>query len=88
MESEWDEAKSTTNFRVRGFGFDHAALVFSGPTLETPDNRRAYGEVRVRAIGAVDADVLVVVCTDRSEIAGSSRPEWPTRKSVANGNRS
>jgi uncharacterized DUF497 family protein len=63
VEFDWDEAKSATNLRLRGFGFDHAALVFSGPTLETPDNRRAYGEIR-----AIDADVLVVVYTDRDGI--------------------
>jgi uncharacterized DUF497 family protein len=36
--------------------------------VETPDDRRAYGETRVRAIGAIDADVLVVVYTDRNDI--------------------
>ena len=68
MEFDRDEAKSATNLRLRGFGFDHAALVFSGPTLETPNNRRAYGEIRIRAIGAIDADVLVVVYADRDGI--------------------
>ena len=68
MEFDWEGAKSATNLRLRGFGFDHAALVFSGPTLETPDNRRANSEIPIRAIGAIDADVLVVVYTDRDGI--------------------
>ncbi|MGO9742118.1 MAG: BrnT family toxin [Roseiarcus sp.] len=68
MQLAWDRAKSTTNLRLRGFGFDYAALIFSGATIETPDNRRAYGEIRIRAIGGADADVLVVVYTDRDDI--------------------
>lgn len=46
-------------------GFDFAALVFEGPTLEAVDDRRDYGEVRVQAIGEVDGLVLAVVYTDR-----------------------
>ena len=68
MEFAWDETKSANNARVRGFGFDHAALIFRGPTLNTHDNRRAYGEVRIHAIGAIDTDVLVVVYTDRNSV--------------------
>lgn len=68
MEFEWDESKSATNLRLRGFGFDHAALIFHGPTLDARDDRRAYGEVRIRAIGAIDDDVLVVVYTDRDSV--------------------
>jgi uncharacterized protein len=61
----WDEAKSGRNFRERGFGFDYAARIFLGPTLEQSDKRRDYGEVRIQAIGQVDEDVLFVVYTDR-----------------------
>ena len=45
MLFEWDEAKSQRNLNERGFGFEYAARVFLGPTLERPDNRREYGEV-------------------------------------------
>jgi uncharacterized DUF497 family protein len=66
MLFEWDGAKSGRNFRERGFGFDYAARTFLGPTLEQPDERRDYGEVRIQAIGQVGEDVLFVVYTDRN----------------------
>ena len=64
----WDEAKSQRTLRERGFGFDYAAGIFSGPTLEHEDNRRDYGEVRVQAIGRAGADVLFVVYTERGDV--------------------
>ncbi len=65
MLFEWDEAKSRRTLSERGFGFDYAARIFLGPTLEQEDNRRDYGEVRMQAIGKVGNDVLYVVYTDR-----------------------
>jgi uncharacterized protein len=67
MLFEWDEAKSRRNLNERGFGFEYAARVFLGPTLERPDNRREYGEVRIQAIGRVADDILFVVYTDRGD---------------------
>ena len=46
MDFEWDGVKSDQNLRQGGFGFDTAAWVFDGPTLEAVDDRRAYGEIR------------------------------------------
>ena len=68
MEFEWDEAKSNHNLRRRNFGFDYAALVFAGPTIDKPDQRHAYGEVRILAIGAVGGEILAVVYTARDGI--------------------
>ena len=65
---EWDEAKSEANRRRRGFGFDVAALVFDGDTLEWDDTRRDYGEKRVIAIGQVRGRRLVVVYTWRQGV--------------------
>ena len=65
MLFEWDEAKSRRTLSERGFGFDYAARIFLGPTLEKEDDRRDYGEVRMQAIGQVGDDVLFVVYTDR-----------------------
>ena len=65
MLFEWDEAKSRRTLSEREFGFDYAARIFLGPTLEEEDNRRDYGEVRMQAIGQVGDDVLFVVYTDR-----------------------
>ena len=66
MLFEWDEAKSQRTLHERGFGFDYAARVFLGPTVERPDTRQNYGEVRVQAIGQVGEDILFVVYTDRA----------------------
>jgi uncharacterized DUF497 family protein len=46
MEFGWDPAKHEKNLQERGFGFDYAARIFEGPTIEAADNRREYGETR------------------------------------------
>jgi uncharacterized DUF497 family protein len=51
MEFEWDDAKSAKNQSTRGLSFGDTGMIFDGPTLETIDNRRTYGEIRVKAIG-------------------------------------
>ena len=63
----WDGAKSERNFIARGFGFDFAALIFSGSVFEAEDGRRDYGERRFRAIGESQGFILVVVYTDRGD---------------------
>ena len=67
MKFAWDKLKCEQNFLTRGFGFDFAALIFSGLVIEATDNRLDYGEVRIRAIGQVQDFVLVVVYTDRGD---------------------
>jgi hypothetical protein len=61
----WHAAKSEANLRDRGFDFEFATLVFSGPTLEREDARHDYGERRVLAIGVADGVHLALVYTDR-----------------------
>jgi uncharacterized protein len=67
MLFEWDEAKSRRTLSERGFGFDYAARIFLGPTLEKQDDRQDYGEVRMQAIGEVAGDVLFVAYTNRGD---------------------
>lgn len=67
-EFEWDEAKSEATQVRRGFGFRFATLIFDGRVVEEPDERRDYGELRMRAIGEVEGQILTVVYTDRGEI--------------------
>lgn len=62
---EWDEHKRQATLRARGLDFVRAARVFEADTLVREDVRRAYGERRFIAIGAVEGDVLTVVYTDR-----------------------
>jgi uncharacterized DUF497 family protein len=68
VEFGWDPAKSERTRRERGFGFDYAARIFAGPTVEVVDRRRDYGEARIRAIGEIDGRVYVVVYTDRPSL--------------------
>ncbi len=63
----WDEAKSAVNAETRGLPFELAALLFDGPTLETVDSRKDYGETRTRALGRVGNVVLACVYADRAE---------------------
>jgi len=67
MVFEWDEIKSLVNAKTRGLPFEIAMALFDGPTLESPDRRRDYGERRIKAIGRVAEQVLVCVYTDRNE---------------------
>ncbi len=68
MLFEWDAAKSTWNVKERGLSFAVAMALFDGPTLESPDQRRDYGEQRMKAIGSVAGQILVCVYTDRAAI--------------------
>ena len=66
MRFSCDPKKSAANLRVRGFDFAFATLIFNGPTVEREDQRRAYGERRIVAIGLVGGVHLTVVYTDRN----------------------
>ncbi len=66
MVFEWDETKSLDNGKTRGLPFEIAMVLFDGPTLESPDRRRDYGERPIKAIGRAAGQVLVCVYTDCS----------------------
>lgn len=68
MQFGWRNAKHLATQRSRGFGFDVAALIFDGRIIERIDDRRDYGEVRIKAIGEVGGDILAVVYTDRADV--------------------
>ena len=88
MFFEWDDDKSQRNLLERGFGFDHAAAIFLGPTLEAQDNRHDYGEVRVQAIGRAGDDILSVVYSDRGEARRIISAPLTNKRSGNYGNRS
>jgi uncharacterized protein len=81
MHFEWDPEKSEANLRDRGFDFEFATLVFDGPTLEVPDRRRDYGEMRVLATGLAEDIALTVVYTDRYDDQGTVRRIISARRS-------
>lgn len=62
---EFDPAKSDEVFELRGFDLAYARRVFPGYVLEREDTREDYGELRLRVIGEVLQDILVVVYTPR-----------------------
>ncbi len=68
MLFEWDDAKSQRTFRERGFSFEDAARIFSGPVLEWCDVREEWAEVRILAVGAVEDSILAVIYTERGEV--------------------
>ncbi len=89
MRFDWDPTKNVRNQQERGFGFDLAALIFEGDTIEWPDDRQDYGEARIRAIGVADGLILHVVFTDRGDIRRiisarmanrKERDQWQTRR--------
>ncbi len=67
MIFEWDSAKSAANARTRGLPFEVAVALFDNPTLEAIDNRRDYGERRIKAPGIVHGMVLVCIYVDRAD---------------------
>jgi len=65
VEFEWDATKSEATERRRGIRFERAAEVLSGPHIMWTDDRRDYGEHRIRAVGESAGEVLHVVFTRR-----------------------
>lgn len=68
MDFEWDRAKSERNKRERGLLFELGVLLFDSPVIERVDERRNYGEIRVRALGVVGGVTLHCVYTQRGEV--------------------
>jgi uncharacterized DUF497 family protein len=60
---EWDASKNASNVEKHGIDFLFASNMFEGMTIEVPDNRVDYGEVRIIALGETENVVLFVVYT-------------------------
>jgi uncharacterized DUF497 family protein len=65
VDYQWDPAKSDRTYRERGFDFAYASRLFGSTWIEIADNRRDYGETRLKAIGNVETDILTVIYTRR-----------------------
>ena len=66
MHLEWDDAKDARCRRERGFSFADVAPALADPArLVETDDRRDYGEIRRRCIGAVDGRIVTIVFTTR-----------------------
>lgn len=68
MRFGWDTSKEKQALLERGIDFTLATEIFLGPTIAWRDDRRDYGELRMRALGEVDGLVLHVVFTDRADL--------------------
>ncbi len=80
MEFEWDQSKSERNEAERGLPFELSVLMFEAAVIEHADNRRAYGEVRVRAVGAVAGSTLHCVFTMRGAVRQIISLRYANRK--------
>ena len=67
IEFEWDEQKAAINLVKHGVSFLTASAVFKFETVERPDDREEYGELRIVALGLVDLTVYRVTYTPRGE---------------------
>ena len=68
LRFEWDEAKNASNMAKHGIDFETAQLAFEDPFCVAFVDRITDGEERWRAIGSVEASiVLVVIHTYREE---------------------
>lgn len=68
MNFEWDEVKSETCFKERGFDFAYAAQAFFDPDrLVRANQRHSYGEDRFQLLGRIDSRIFVVVYTPRPQ---------------------
>jgi uncharacterized protein len=68
VEFEWDPIKSAATEQSRGISFSRAAEIFAGRMVEWIDDRHAYGEARLRAVGISTGELLHVVYTRRGAV--------------------
>ncbi len=65
MRIAFDEEKRRLTLQARGLDMADAGLVFEGPTLTVPDDRRDYGERRMITVGLLRGRMVVLVWTQR-----------------------
>ena len=69
LSFEWDEAKSISNFEKHKISFEIAQGIFDNPTIDIIDNRFDYQETRIKTIGRLENEIiLVVIHTDRNGV--------------------
>jgi uncharacterized DUF497 family protein len=67
MAITFDPAKRAATIHNRGLDFIDAEVVFAGDTLDFPDLRRDYGEIRMITVGYFRTRMVIVVWTPRGE---------------------
>ena len=76
MRILYDPMKRDKTLVERGLDFEDAAIVFQGVTVEIPDERKEYGEVRIICFGLLNGRVVVIGYTPR----GADRHIFSMRK--------
>ncbi len=79
MHITFDPPKRVATLADRGLDFKDAAEVFLGDTLDFPDDRRDYGELRMITVGHLRGRMVVIVWTPR----GNARHVISMRKANA-----
>jgi uncharacterized DUF497 family protein len=73
MNITFDPVKRAVTLAERGLDFEDAAELFRGDTLDSPDDRRDYGELRMLTVGHLHGRMVIVVWTPRGIRGTSSR---------------
>jgi hypothetical protein len=79
MKITFDPAKRAVTLAERELDFEDAAELFRGDTLDFPDDRRDYGELRMLTVGHLRGRMVIVVWTPR----GNARQVILMRKANA-----
>jgi uncharacterized protein len=67
MRITFDPSKRERTLRQRGLDFAEADIVFDGQTIDIPDLRRDYGELRIKTVGYLRGRIVVVIWTARGD---------------------
>ncbi len=66
MDFEWDENKNKSNIEKHGIDFNEVKDIFKDKNrIESPDNRKDYGEPRFKAVGKAIDLILSIIFTMR-----------------------
>lgn len=68
MDFEWDRLKAVTSLKKHGIDFADALDVFEDMELLIIVDRERYNELRYRAIGRVDDQVLSIAYMMKAEV--------------------
>ena len=82
MKITFDPVKRAVTLAERGLDFEDAAELFRGDTLDSPDDRRDYGELRMLTVGHLRGRMVIVIWTPR----GNARHVISMRKANAREN--
>ena len=63
----WDDGKRQATLASRGIDFAIVARLDWATAIILPDDRRDYGEVRLRIMGLIDGRLHAVIATPRGD---------------------